>query len=162
MQHTALEMPVIVKWLGYGGLLPFLGLFVAVVIDPHHRAYWAEAQASYGAIILSFVAGLHWAFAMTLEPLSAQQRQRVFLWSVVPPLVGWLALLLPHLFADGLLVSAFVAHYWFDRRLVRSTQALPGWYLRLRLHLTAAACFSLLGAGLVIAYGWTPGQQTWV
>ena len=162
MSQTALKMPRTVRWLGYGGLLPFFGLLVAVILDPHHRAYWADAQTAYGAIILSFVAALHWAFAMTLEALGERQRNRIFVWSVVPPLVGWFALLLPPLFADGLLVSAFAAHYWFDRRLVRSTQALPGWYLALRLHLTAAACFSLLAAGLVMAYAWTPVRQTWI
>lgn len=162
MQAEGLKTAQRVKWLGYGGLLPFVGLLVAVVIDPHHRQYWAGAQASYGAVILSFVAGLHWAFAMTLQPLDESRRGRLLLWSVVPPLIGWLALLLPPLYANGLLISAFSAHYWFDRRLARSTQALPGWYLPLRLNLTLAACLSLLGAALVMAYGWSPERQTWV
>lgn len=159
---ATLKTPATVRWLGYGGLLPFLGLFAAVLADPHHRAYWAEAQAAYGAVILSFVAGLHWAFAMTLQSLSEGQRNRALLWSVVPPLVAWLALLLPQLLADVLLVTALLTHYWFDRRLVRVAQALPAWYLPLRLRLTAVACLCLLGAGLTRAYGWMQGHQTWV
>jgi hypothetical protein len=145
--------PVIVIWLGYGGLLPFLALMAAVLIDPHHRGYWAEAHSSYAALILSFVAAFHWAFAMTLSNLSNRERNRLFVWSVVPPLVGWLALLLPPLFAYLLLASGFVTHYRFDRRLARQCEELPAWYLPLRLRLTSVASLSLLGAALALRHG---------
>lgn len=154
--------PVIVRWLGFGGLLPFLALLAAVLIDPHHRAYWAEAQSSYGAIILSFVAALHWAFAMTLQRLNNCQRNHIFVWSIVPPLVGWLALLLPPLFGHLLLTSGFISHYWFDRRLVRQCGELPAWYLPLRLRLTTVASLSLLAVALVLSNSWKTGQSVWL
>jgi hypothetical protein len=144
LRNIQISPPNAVKWLGYGGLLPFLALMLAALMDHNHARYWAENQAAYGSIILSFVAALHWGFAMTLQGLSDKQRDRVYLWSVCPPLAGWIALMLLPLFSMLLLISSFLAHLWFDRRLTQLTEALPAWYLPLRVRLTAVACISLL------------------
>ena len=65
-------MPREVAWLGYGGLVPFVGLLSIVLVDPHHGLVWADAMVAYGAIILGFVGALHWGFAMSLPGLSRQ------------------------------------------------------------------------------------------
>jgi Protein of unknown function (DUF3429) len=145
------KLPTSVAWLGYGGLLPFLVLAPASLIDAHHAVLWSDPLFAYGAIILSFVGALHWGFAMTLTQLSDGQRTARFIWSVVPALLAWPSLLLSPLLAGPLLIAGFILHYWQDSRLAASA-SLPAWYLPLRLRLTAVACLAL-GAGCFASYG---------
>ncbi len=138
-------LPPLVAWLGYGGLLPFAAAALGTLLDPTHRVLWQQALLGYGAVILSFVGALHWAFAMREDEAAAGP---LYLWSVVPALAGWAALLLPLLLTHGavlgavLLIGAFGAHYGQDRRLARRL-TLPPWYLPLRLHLSIGASLGL-------------------
>lgn len=136
-------LPRTVAWLGYGGLLPFLVLTPASLLDHHHGAVWSDALYAYGAIILSFVGALHWGLAMSLPELSERQRSAWFTWSVVPALIAWPAVLLSPPLAAPLLVFGFIAHYLQDRRLAQQA-TLPGWYLPLRLHLSCVAVVCLV------------------
>jgi hypothetical protein len=138
-------IPGTVAWLGYGGLIPFVGLAAAAFIDPETALFWDGAMVAYGAAILSFIGALHWGFAITIGELTDRQRNASLLWSVVPCLLAWVALLIPPLAASALLVAAFLLHYWQDWRFTRVAR-LPEWYLPLRLRLTVVACFSV-GAG---------------
>jgi hypothetical protein len=138
-------------WLGYGGLIPFIVLAPASLVDAHHGWTWSDALYGYGAVILSFVGALHWAFAMTAAGLDERQRVRSLIWSVVPALIAWPALLLAPAAAAVLLVGGFTVHYRVDRNLARRA-ALPPWYLALRLRLTVVASLSLaLGAFVPLA-----------
>lgn len=148
--HDA-PLPASACWLGYGGLIPFVGLPLLIVVDTERHDLWREALIAYGAVILSFVGALHWAFAMLLQPLQPTQRRNRYLWSTVPALLAWPALLLPAHLAAPLLVAGFVTHYVQDRILAAST-ALPGWYLPLRLHLTTVACVALAIGALLASY----------
>jgi len=130
-------------WLGYGGLIPFVVLAPASLLDHHHGWTWSDALYAYGAIILSFVGALHWGFAMSAQGLDESRRVRSLIWSIVPALIAWPALLLAPAGATALLVLGFVAHYLQDRRLARS-MAFPAWYMPLRLRLTTIACLSLI------------------
>lgn len=141
-------LPRSVAGLGYGGLIPFVALTAVFLVDHHHGLIWSDALIGYGAVILSFVGALHWAFAMTLPDLTKQQRTARFVWSVVPALLAWPALLLDATMASFLLVPGFVAQYLQDKHLVRS-QTLPDWFLPLRLRLTSVACLCLSVVGVL-------------
>lgn len=141
--------PSSAAWLGYGGLLPFVVLAIAVYLLPQHGALLGRSLLAYGAVILSFVGALHWGFAMTLQGLSARQRPNAYLWSVVPALLAWLALAMESAaLASLLLVSGFGANYWRDACLTRLVE-MPHWYLPLRLRLTVVACVCLLAFAAV-------------
>ena len=146
MQPTGTDSPpCVVAWLGYGGLLPFLALAAASwVTDFNGQAspLWQTALLAYGAAILSFVGALHWGFAMTLGGMGPARQTASFVWSVVPALVAWVALLASPVVAAGLLVAGFAAHYGCDRRMA-SHADLPAWYLPMRFRLTAVACLCL-------------------
>ncbi len=139
-------IPPIVKWLGYGGLLPFVALAVAAWVDSSN-SLWRNALLAYGAVILSFVGALHWGFAMSLSGISTKQQTLSFVWSVVPALMAWLALLMTSKYAIAMLVAGFLTHFWQDRRLVQVAN-LPVWYLPLRMRLTLVACIALLSSYL--------------
>lgn len=139
---TPAVLPRPVAWLGYGGLLPFIGLAAAVLLRVEEDLARA-ALLAYGAVILSFVGALHWGFAMLVPGLEATERTRLFAWSTVPALAAWPALLVPPALGAPILMAGFVAHYLQDRRLSRR-HPLPAWYLPLRLQLSSVACLSLV------------------
>jgi protein-L-isoaspartate O-methyltransferase len=154
-------MPASVAWLGYGGLIPFIALAAAAALDAtpalhsgailHHTAavfsQGTRALFAYGAVILSFVGALHWAFAMLLQDLPAPRRNAAFVWSVIPALLAWVALVLPPATAAAVLIVGFLAQYAQDLALTR-VASLPSWYLPLRLRLTSVACLCLAFGGV--------------
>lgn len=148
--NNLLTLPRTVAWLGYGGLIPFLALTPASLLDHHHGVVWSDALYAYGAIILGFIGALHWGLAMSLPELTERQRSALFAWSVVPALIAWLAVLFSPPLAAPLLVSGFVAHYLQDRRLA-SQARLPDWYLPLRLRLSSVAVVCL-SAGIFASW----------
>ncbi len=152
--------PASVVWLGYGGLIPFVALSAGSFAVAEYAALCRIALILYGAVILSFVGSLHWAFAMTLPGLNAAKRTECFVWSVVPALLAWPAAMLMAVSSQISFVSiffgykvaaapvmiGFVANYIQDIRLTRVAE-LPAWYLPLRLRLTTVACVFLSAAG---------------
>ncbi|WP_285350740.1 DUF3429 domain-containing protein [Pseudomonas sp. ME-P-057] len=153
MKASSLSSPPrYVALLGYGGLLPFVGLLLLILFSAQYRPFLTQALVAYGAVILSFVGALHWGFAMTLQDLHADQCRERFIWSVIPALIAWPALLLPAPLGLLLLIFGFVAHYWQDRRLVKAA-TLPAWYLPMRLRLTLVASLCLLLSAITVAIG---------
>jgi hypothetical protein len=77
---------------GLLGLTPFWALALSTVagagIDP---LLAVTALIMYGAIILSFVGALWWGLAIH-APANAP-RNTLFVWSVIPALIGWFATL---------------------------------------------------------------------
>ena len=141
--------PVSVNWLGYGGLLPFVGLSALSVFAPQETT-WANALNAYGAVILSFVGALHWAFGMLLPGLAQGDRNRCYAWSVIPALIGWVALLIPVSLGHSLLIAGLALAYWRDA-LLANRVSLPLWYsrLRARLSIVACACLAIAAAGAI-------------
>lgn len=136
-------VPAVPRILGAAGAIPFVLLVAVSWIQGPHQAPSQYALLVYGAVILSFVGALHWAFAMIAAGLTERARNRHYLWSVVPALLGWVALLLPPVATLLLLVAGFWSHYLLDRRLAARV-ALPDWYLPLRLGLTLTVSLALL------------------
>jgi hypothetical protein len=147
MSELNRKLPAHVALLGYGGLVPFVGLVILAGADPDRAAVWGRALVGYGAVILSFVGALHWGFAMTAADIGPAQRRHAFIWSVVPALLAWPATVMSTSAAALLLVVGFALHFAEDRRLA-GFAALPAWYLPLRWRLTLVASVCLL------AYVW--------
>ena len=137
------KFPLIVAWLGYCGLLPFLSLAVLANADTAYGLLYRSALFSYGAIILSFVGALHWGFAMALSGLTEKQRQTCFGWSVIPALIAWSTCMLGPAATSCVLTLGFLLQFWRDLSLSRQC-SLPAWFLPLRMRLTAVACLSLI------------------
>jgi Protein of unknown function (DUF3429) len=129
--------------LGYAGLVPF-ALLAALLWAV--RADWQElaaaALAGYGAVIASFLGGVHWGIAGQLPQPAARFH---YVWGVVPSLLGWVALFMPPSVGLALLGLVLITCYLVDRR----SYPRVGWaaWLPLRLQLTAVAVLSCaLGA----------------
>lgn len=132
--------------LGVTGLVPFLGLAALALLAPALREAALGALRSYGAVILSFVGALHWAYAVR-RVAHGSSAWIQYGWSVIPALVAWATLLLP--IPAGLRgqAAALVACLWIDHAMAR-VDPVPAWLLRLRLLLTAVAAGTLALASL--------------
>jgi hypothetical protein len=130
--------------LGLGGLVPFVlcalaiftGVRVPLLSDP------VLAMLAYGAIILSFLGGVRWGFALRISDEGLQSRAMIL--SVAPAIVAWLLLLPPSLLGLILLPVLFILLWLADEQMPRI--GAPHWYLKLRRLLTAVVVLSLMGA----------------
>lgn len=143
----------IVNWLGYGGLIPFIGLALLEWIGIFSEEVITKLLINYAAIILSFVGALHWGFAMTLNEINPNQRRWLYIWSVIPALIAWGCLSLSSPYALGLLIATFLYHLFKDLELSKGNQALlPSWYLTIRVRLTVVVCISLFTTLLATSF----------
>jgi hypothetical protein len=142
----------LVLLLGLLGLIPF-------VICAYLACAWRDpsdgraliALIAYGAVILSFLGGVHWGFALTEPPPSLAglapvptradpaHRPRIAL-GILPALIGWVALLIAVLapapvVALCVLIAGFLATNIGEQTGYRRGW-VPGRYLWLRWFLT--------------------------
>jgi hypothetical protein len=137
-------IPAPARALGFAGLVPFAGGALAVAFAPDIRPEAAAALLLYGALILSFLGGVRWGFAV-IE--GANAGWTVYGVSVVPSLVAWVAAAGGG--PVGLLILAIALGLWYGvERALPPALALPGWHMRLRGILSAAAVASLLFAAV--------------
>jgi hypothetical protein len=144
------SVPAVPKYLGYAGLIPFLGLSAGLWFIPQqYESSISLALLAYGAVILSFMGAIHWGVAIELE--NTLQKMQLG-WSVVPALIGWVALLLPVIYGYSILIIAFSALCIVDSYMTKQ-KAMPPWYPRLRVPLTAVVVLSLISAQVAVALG---------
>lgn len=139
-------VPRAALWLGFYGLVPSIVALCVMAVLPEWRAIGAWVGVAYGAVIASFIGGAWWGLACARAPAEALPRHLIF--SVVPSLVAWPAVLVPS--ATGYLVLAmlFASLLPTDRRL-HLDEIAPAWWLRLRRPLSLGMA-ALHAAGAVI------------
>ncbi len=145
------EVPATARWLGYLGLLPFVAQMLAAVLGPSGEdslaAHAALGVATYGAVILSFLGGITWGLTVNNPAIAGTQGSRELMYSMLPALGAWAALLLPTTFSLWFLAIGFAIAFVHDYRTAALHQ-LPAWFMRLRLHLSLGAVVSLVLAAL--------------
>jgi hypothetical protein len=142
-------LPPLVAALGYGGLIPFVVAAIAHITQAYsERVDWLFGLVAYGAVILSFVGALHWGFAMLSTTMPVARRTQAYVWSVIPALLGFLALVIASPLSCSLLILGFALAYWQDADLANRID-LPEWYPRLRAHLSIVASLCLAAGVLV-------------
>ncbi len=134
---------LLARRLGYGGLLPFVLLAVLLwIVRADLQGFLAIALVAYGAVIASFLGGMHWGIAAQLPPDEAAFH---YAWGVAPSLMAWVAVVMPAYAGLPLLGLIIAACYVVDRR----SYPRVGWaaWLPMRLQLTVVAVLScVLGA----------------
>ena len=134
--------------LGYSGTIPFISLAVIVLLDTAYTAQAASSLAAsalhlYGAIILSFLGGLHWG-RIACNPDIKPSDKWFLIYSVIPSLMGWSSYLLSDIWqgAASVLIAGFIISFVIDIRFIK-LGAWQFWMKPLRTNLTLIACFSL-------------------
>jgi hypothetical protein len=139
-------IPVVPLWLGLAGAIPFValsGLIVLLHFDITSglpERFLHHALLSYAALIASFLGGVRWGLALT-APVS--QQSSLFVVSVCPSLVAWLALAIPRPYDLVVLITLFLCLLVLDVQLVRQHR-VPRWFGSLRLFLSSCVVLSLL------------------
>lgn len=137
------SVPQSVVWLGALGLLPFFGFcLLAFVASTEFEQTAKTALAAYGAVILSFLGGIHWGALFSGETISDNRATFRLVSGTVPSLIAWVALLLPVSLALYGLAGALIAMLLFDLWASRRGW-VPPWYQSLRWPLSigaSAAC----------------------
>jgi Protein of unknown function (DUF3429) len=126
--------------LGWSGLLPFVGGAIAAIVAPpawHDIAL--RALVAYGAVIVSFLGGIHWGSSTRAAHDGAR------LWGVVPSLLAWPLLLLPSSRLALVGVAMALALCWAVDRARFPSMGLAA-LLPLRTLLSGVAIVSCLAA----------------
>ncbi|MBN8897062.1 MAG: hypothetical protein BGO51_20895 [Rhodospirillales bacterium 69-11] len=135
--------PFVVAAYGAAGLIPFLAPPLAPWLAPGWSGFAGQVLALYGALILSFLGGARWGFAVGAPRPSASTVSLAML----PSVVGLGVLVVPDRTVQLLgLAVALGLHWVWD---VTSSE-LPAWYPRLRSVLTAGAVIGLLAGAAVL------------
>ena len=140
-------------------LAPALGGYVPAGLFPVERR--AEAQAKYGAAIVSFLGGMHWGFAgagfaeagaAAGAGASAAAKEALllagparFAWSVVPSLLAWPALMCATPYALVAVAASLAATLAADAGFA-AKKLMPRWLMPLRFGLTGVAVLGLLAS----------------
>ena len=142
-RSDASSVPSAAAWLGGLGILPFAGLSLATFFTRDAlKTQLLFALLAYGAIILSFLGGIHWGLAIGAVPQTDNTLLRRIALSILPSLVAWVALLVPFSIGFLVLAAAFVAMLVVDIRASRMHEA-PAWYPKLRWPLSCGAVAAL-------------------
>jgi hypothetical protein len=138
------RVPPVALALGLGGLIPFIVCAAALALDVRLPVIDDPARAllGYGAVILSFLGGVRWGFALRM--LDDGLRAQALVISVVPSIVAWLTLLAPVMMGLAVMPLLFLLLGLADRRL--TDVGAPAWYARLRVLLTSIVVLTLLAA----------------
>jgi hypothetical protein len=146
-------MPLLAVVLGVAGLIPFVvcGLG-ALSVDVATATRMMAALIGYGAVILSFLGGVHWGFAFSAdapEPPAGNRlmRGRLVL-GVLPSLIGWFALLLQVMLlswtALAVLIAGFIATLVVEHQASRRLLIPQAGYIWLRWGLTVVVVAMLV------------------
>ncbi len=132
--------------LGYGGLLPFAaGAALVWLVRADVLPYVALGLVAYGALIVSFLGGIHWGLAM--RQAAPAPAPRLLLWGVVPSLLVWPAVMVPPNAGLVIVGTLLLVCYAVDRVLY-AEQGVAAWLtLRFRLSTVAALCCFVGAAG---------------
>jgi hypothetical protein len=142
--QTKGRLPTLVTQLGYGGLIPFVVLAMAIwLADANSSAHLSVALVGYGASIASFLGAIHWGLAMRD---THQQHPESYAWGVIPSLAAWLSLLAEPAFGLYILAVLLWVCYAVDRRAYARYKLQP--WLPMRLRLTVIASASCAGGAI--------------
>lgn len=134
------KTPPAALWLGYAGLLPFFaGAILSLPLAGGFRAWGTLLLIGYGAIILSFMGGIHWGTAMMRGDVTKTSLGK----SVAPSLVALLAVIVGGGAGLVILSLGFAALLAWDESETKIGH-VPEWYPHLRRPLTALVASSLI------------------
>ncbi len=121
-------------FLSLAGFIPFgVIAIILFIVGSSHPLFEATLDIFkvWSVIILSFLGGIRWGFAISNQPFEITN-----LWlSVAGSILAWFALLLPDTYALLVLLVLFCAHGAWDSFYINAGKA-PPWFGSIRITLT--------------------------
>ena len=124
--------------LGLSGLIPFVSAPFYMIMSGNFCPTIAYAQVAYGASILSFLGGVRWGFTLP-EDSPLQPDWTNLGYSVLPSLVAWVGLLVPHPWSLVTVMGGLGAAAYSDL----AVWGYPAWFKGLRFLLSLVAILAL-------------------
>lgn len=124
------------------GITPFAISTIALALGVNELKFlssfwlvtnWETILITYTAVILSFLGGIHWGFAMLLYKTENQDCiNRLVIWSNFISLSSWLGLLIVHAGIALFYMSFCYAMQWQADRKLFKAGLVPEGYIKLR------------------------------
>lgn len=135
------------SWLTYMGIIPFW-ITVAAIFLGFGQENAACVLKSYGAVIVSFISGIHWAVGM-----KDNQRQTAWLLTTsnIIALAAWVSLLI-HSITVTLLTQSFclISLLIIDNKLFEM-RCIDFWFIHLRRRATLLVLASIIVSGVMLS-----------
>lgn len=135
-----IKTPLPALQLGFAGAIPFIAGALAclpLIGSMHDLGLWFLIH--YGAIILSFMGGVHWGAAMMRNVITLGSLGR----SVLPSLLALPAVFLGGVVGLIILTISFATLLFYDEQETMAGR-LPAWYPYLRRRLTTIVIACLM------------------
>lgn len=135
------DSPKPALYLSFAGLIPLVSMPLLMVLQRTYHPELAFVQVTYGAVIVSFIGGMKWGFAVP-ENSPAKPDWLNLANSTVLPLLAWQALLMKDITSSAVMIVlslGIALHY--DVSLLPT---YPLWLKGLRIVVTVLAALSLL------------------
>ena len=132
--------------LSLAGVIPFAILAISLYVIGIENGFFVslfDVFKVWSAIILSFLGGIRWGFAIAHEPYENKN----LLISVVPSILAWFVLLLPDAYTILALLVLFCVHGAWDSFYINEGKVAP-WFGKIRIVLT----FLVASAHMVVLF----------
>ena len=131
----------LIKILTYCGSIPFIFLtYLIFSKTTHFLAFNVTLMlVSYGAIILSFISGMHFSYAI----LQDKMHIRLLFLSNIVALVSWLCLLINFKLALVVIIMGYIFNLIIDFVSYKNL-VLEKWFFNLRLRISLIVIFCLV------------------
>ncbi len=145
-----MQQHIVPRQLGYLGLLPFIASSI-VVWNPAYHDFALQSITIYAAVIVTFIGGVHWGLALQAQSSSGNHKASTicnqFIFSVIPSLAAWLAVVVAQPYSLIIIALCFVTFWYFEKTFFNQT--FENWYatLRNRLTLVATTCIIIAWLG---------------
>lgn len=122
------------------GAIPFVAAVLAQIAGMAHY-HTAYLSLTYGAVIISFLSGIHWGLYITH---AKAKRINLLVSSNILALLAWLSLLLLVPVTQYLIqITCFISLLLIDRQLA-ADGAIEAWFYQLRLQISSLVIICLL------------------
>ena len=138
--------------LGFLGLIPFIISFLSYLLNLENKFIFLNIPNLYGSIILSFLGSVYWG-ALLKSNLNDFNKNKlnilIFIWSIIPSLMGFLVLLLERQLGLIILSICFIICHIIDEKL-SGYNFFPQWYIKLRRILSLSVVTLIISCYLII------------
>ncbi len=139
----------LIKILVFAGAIPFVcGIFLRLTGQNFMGLDGESVLLSYGAVIISFLSGLHWSLGMQ-HGGNLGGSSLLLIISNITALGGWFALLIGGTPGMVMMTGLFLALLGLDSRL---KSVLGDDFFKLRIIITAVVVFCLMVGGDILIF----------
>ncbi len=137
------------------GVIPFVALLALMFVGDHVQyveqlSLYLQLLTTYSAVILSFLGGIQWGIGVSISESAPRSAKTLFYLSVVPSLLAWTMLMIPHPISRVLVAISIFGFVWIIDTLLNLQRLIPAWFYKLRTVITGSVISTLVIAAIKI------------